>query len=47
MTTLTLIFIVLKLVGVINWSWLFVLLPTIIVILIFLIPAIIYEIFSK
>lgn len=47
MTTLTLIFIVLKLVGVINWSWFFVLLPTIIDILIFLIPAIIYEIFTK
>lgn len=47
MTTLTLIFIVLKLVGVINWSWFFVLLPTIIDILIFLIPVIIYEIFTK
>lgn len=28
MSTLTLIFIVLKLVGVISWSWFFVLLPT-------------------
>lgn len=40
MTTLTLIFIVLKLVGVINWSWFYVLLPTIIDVLIVLITII-------
>ena len=40
MTTLTLIFIVLKLVGVINWSWFYVLLPTIIDVLIVLIKII-------
>lgn len=47
MTTLTLIFIVLKLVGVINWSWFFVILPTIIDLLIILITIIITYIFTK
>ena len=47
MTTLTLIFIVLKLVGVINWSWFMVFIPTIIDLLFILITIIITYIFTK
>ena len=47
MTTLTLIFIVLKLVGVINWSWFMVFIPTIIDLLLILITIIITYIISK
>lgn len=47
MTTLTLIFIVLKLVGVINWSWFMVFIPTIIDLLLILITIIVACIFSK
>lgn len=47
MSTLTLIFIVLKLVGVISWSWFFVLLPTLLDLLLILITIIISYIFTK
>ena len=40
-STLTIVFIVLKLIGVINWSWLWVLFPTIIVALFWLTIALI------
>ena len=41
---LTLIFIVLKLTGSIEWSWFFVLLPTIVDVVLFIVYALIYAI---
>lgn len=47
MTTLTLIFIVLKLIGVISWSWFFVLLPTLLDLTFIILCMLITYIFSK
>ena len=47
MTTLTVIFIVLKLIGVISWSWFFVLLPTLLDVALIIIVILITYIISK